>query len=144
VGAAADDSVAVESETSQALRRAESALSARDPINQFQAFIIQMRTGHEREGRFLVEIHKKFSIPATCIVFVLIGAPIAVRHPRGGIGMVVAVSFGVFSAYYVALIAGEELADRLILSPFWAMWAPNVLFGLAGLVAAWRAIHLER
>jgi len=144
VGAALDDSAEVKGETSEALRRAESALSAQDPINQFQAFIIQMRTGHEREGRFLVEIHKKFSIPATCIVFVLIGAPIAVRHPRGGIGMVVAVSFGVFSAYYVALIAGEELADRLILSPFWAMWAPNVLFGLAGLVAAWRAIHLER
>ncbi len=144
VGTAADDSAEVEGATSDALRRAESLLSARDPVNQFQAFIVQTRTGREREGRFLVEIYKKFSIPAATIVFVLIGAPIAVRHPRGGIGMVVAVSFAVFSAYYVALIAGEELADRLILSPFWAMWAPNVLFGLAGLVAAWRAIHLER
>jgi lipopolysaccharide export system permease protein len=92
VGTAVDDSAEVEGTTSDALRRAESLLSAKDAINQFQAFVVQTRTGREREGRFLVEIYKKFSIPATTIVFVLLGAPIAVRHPRGGIGMVVAVS----------------------------------------------------
>jgi lipopolysaccharide export system permease protein len=54
------------------------------------------------------------------------------------------VSFAVFCAYYVSMIGGEELADRLILSPFWAMWAPNVLFAVAGLITLWRAIHLER
>jgi len=27
--------------------------------------------------------------------------------------------------YYVGLIAGEELGDRLIVSPFVAMWTPN-------------------
>ena len=58
--------------------------------------------------------------------------------------MVVAVSFAVFCAYYVSMIGGEELADRLILSPFWAMWAPNVLFAIAGVIALWRAIHQER
>jgi len=34
----------------------------------------------------------------------------------------------------VGLIAGESLADRNILSPFWAMWATNILFTAVGLV----------
>lgn len=129
---------------SPALQRAQRFESADDAVRQFEVYHTQATTGWERQNRFMVEINKKFSIPAACLVFVLIGAPFAVRHPRGGMGMVVAVSFAVFCAYYVAMIGGEELADRLILSPFWAMWAPNVLFAILGLVALWRAIHLER
>lgn len=85
--------------------------------------------------RYEVEIWKKYSIPAACIVFVLIGAPIAVRYRRAGVALVVGVSLVVFCAYYVALIGGENLADREIVSPFWAMWAPNVLFLAIGIGA---------
>ncbi|UCC73362.1 MAG: LptF/LptG family permease [Gemmatimonadota bacterium] len=85
-------------------------------------------------SRYAVEIQKKFAIPVAAIVFVLIGAPIGIRFPRGGIGMVIGVSFTVFCVYYVFLIGGEELADRNFLSPFWAMWTPNVLFAALGIV----------
>ena len=145
IGLAPDDTLGADRETgSEALQRAMRVTTAEDPIRQYEVYATQLRSGFERQSRFLVEINKKFSIPATCIVFVLIGAPFAVRHPRGGTAMVVAVSFAVFCAYYVSMIGGEELADRLILSPFWAMWAPNVLFTGLGLIAMWRAIHLER
>ena len=80
-----------------------------------------------------VEIQKKFSLAITCIVFVLLGAPIALRFPRGGVGLTIGVSLGVFALYYVGLIAGESLANRGFLSPFWAMWAANVLFTIVGL-----------
>lgn len=80
-----------------------------------------------------VEIQKKFSLAAACIVFVLVGAPIALRFPRGGVGLVIGVSFFVFAFYYVCLIGGESLARNNYLSPFWAMWLANVIFLLAGL-----------
>lgn len=83
-------------------------------------------------ARYAVEIEKKFAIPIAAVIFVLIGAPIGIRFPRGGVGMVIGVSLSVFCVYYVFLIGGEEFADRDFLSPFWAMWAPNVLFGAAG------------
>jgi lipopolysaccharide export system permease protein len=83
-------------------------------------------------SRYRVEIHKKFSIPAMCIVFVLIGAPLALRFPRGGVGLVIGASALIFGLYYVGLIGGESLADKLIISPFWAMWAPNLLMTVAG------------
>jgi competence ComEA-like helix-hairpin-helix protein len=85
-------------------------------------------------NKFAVEIEKKFAIPAAAIVFVLLGAPIAVRFPRGGIGMVIGVSLVAFSVYYIFLIGGEDFADRDFMSPFWAMWAPNVIFTGLGLV----------
>ncbi|MCL7964612.1 MAG: LptF/LptG family permease [marine benthic group bacterium] len=90
-------------------------------------------------NRYEVEIWKKYSIPVACIVFVIIGAPIAVRYRRAGVALVVGVSLVVFCAYYVALIGGEHLADRELLSPFWAMFAPNFLFGLIGVMAFFQA-----
>jgi len=44
----------------------------------------------------------------------------------------------VFSVYYVGLIGGEELGNRLIVSPFFAMWTPNLLFAAIGLIGLWR------
>jgi lipopolysaccharide export system permease protein len=85
-----------------------------------------------------VEIHKKFALAAACVVFVLLGAPLALRFPRGGVGMVLGVSIGVFAAYYSFLIAGQELAQRGTVPPWLAMWGANLLFGGVGLVFALR------
>ena len=93
--------------------------------------MLENRTTMNRYG---VEIQKKFALSAACIVFVLIGAPIALRFPRGGVGLVIGVSLVVFAIYYVGLIAGESLADRAFLTPFWAMWAANVILTGVGLV----------
>lgn len=94
----------------------------------------QMLTARSQMNQFAVEIQKKFAISMACVIFVLLGAPIALRFPRGGVGLVIGVSLGVFGLYYVGLIAGEALADRSILSPFWAMWAANILFTLVAAV----------
>jgi lipopolysaccharide export system permease protein len=112
---------------------------AGDPV----AFAAQVRSYLERissrrqlqrreKNRYEVEIQKKFAIPVAAIVFILIGAPVAVRFPRGGIGMVIGVSLSVFCVYYIFLIGGEDIADRDFMSPFWAMWAPNAIFTLLG------------
>ena len=82
-------------------------------------------------NRYRVEIHKKFSIPFACLIFVLIGSPLAVRLGRSGMNTAVGLSVLVFMVYYVCLIGGEKLADRRIVSPIIAMWAPNLIFGIA-------------
>ena len=70
------------------------------------------------------------------LVFVLVGVPVAIRFPRAGVGLVIGVSLGVFTIYYVGLIGGESLANQLKVPAAWAMWTPNIVFtvlGLAGL-----------
>lgn len=85
-------------------------------------------------SRYETEIQKKFALAAACVVFVLLGAPIAIRFPRGGVGLVIGVSIAVFALYYVGLIVGEDLADKLILDPVVAMWMANALFTLVGVL----------
>jgi lipopolysaccharide export system permease protein len=89
-------------------------------------------------NRYDVEIQKKFSLAASCIIFVLVGAPIALRFPRGGVGLVIGVSFTIFGLYYVGLIGGETLADKGYLPPWVAMWGANILLLTVGLVLASR------
>jgi lipopolysaccharide export system permease protein len=94
---------------------------------------LRISEAQSREARFGIEIQKKFSLAAACIVFVLIGAPLAVRFPRGGVGLVIGASFFVFAVYYIALTSGESLANKNIISPFWAMWADNIIFLAVGI-----------
>jgi lipopolysaccharide export system permease protein len=94
---------------------------------------IRLRDNKRFVNTNAVELHKKFAISVACTVFVLVGAPIALRFPRGGVGLVIGVSLVIFGIYYVGLIAGEALADKDILSPFLAMWAANILLTIVGL-----------
>jgi len=88
--------------------------------------------------QFRVEIEKKFAIATACIVFVLLGAPIALRFPRGGVGLTIGVSLAVFGVYYVGLLGGEALADRALVGPSIAMWAANALLGIIGVILTLR------
>jgi lipopolysaccharide export system permease protein len=84
-------------------------------------------------NRFRVEIHKKWAIALACLVFVLIGPPLALRFPRAGVGFVVSASAVIFFVYWVGLLGGEALADRRVADPALTMWLGNVLFLVAGL-----------
>ena len=107
------------------------AQNARRNLNQIRA--------HERRIDVLsVEVHKKWAIAVACIVFVLLGGPLAMRFPRGGPGMVIAVSIAIFTIYWAGLIGGEHLADDNKVSPFVAMWAPDILFATLGAGLAMR------
>ena len=88
-----------------------------------------------------VEIEKKFAIATACVIFALLGAPIAFRFPRGGVGLTIGVSLAVFGIYYCGLIVGEELARRGYLPAFVAMWATNGILLLIGLVLTARLGH---
>ena len=92
-------------------------------------------------NKYYVEIHKKFSIPFACILFVLLGAPLGVMAKRGGFAVSTTLSFGFFLLYYVMLIGGEELADRNQVEAWVGMWAPNaVLF----VIALYLTLHTVR
>ncbi|MFW5947065.1 MAG: LptF/LptG family permease [Gemmatimonadota bacterium] len=93
-----------------------------------EALASRARALERRANVHLVEYHKKWAISWAVIVFVLLGAPLAVRFPRGGVGLLIAASIGIFSVYYAGLIGGEGLANELTMNPWLSMWAPNILF----------------
>lgn len=73
-----------------------------------------------------------------CISFVIIGIVLALRFPRGGIGLVIGGGLLIFSVHYVGLTAGESLADRGLVSPWVAMWSPNIVLTILGLLGLLR------
>ena len=94
-----------------------------------------------RANRYRVEIHKKWSLSFASIPFVLIAVAMALRFPRGGMGLVLGGGMFVYAVFYVGLTAGETLADRGYASPALAMWSPNIVLGvlaIAGLMLVHR------
>ncbi|MBD3421135.1 MAG: LptF/LptG family permease [Chitinivibrionales bacterium] len=87
----------------------------------------------KRIAQYSVEVHKKFSIPVACIVFLLVGAPLGIMARRGGLMIGASYSVFFFILYWAFLIKGENMADRLMISPFTAMWSGNILLGVCGI-----------
>lgn len=97
--------------------------------------LVQVRRQTGSSTRQLeVYLHFKYSIPAACLVFVLIAAPLAFRYARHGTyaGVVLAIVIvflynGVRSWTLAFGLAGT-------LPPVVAGWTPDVLFAVVGLV----------
>jgi len=106
---------------------------ARSSASQITSLWQRARAAERDAASYGVEVHKKFVLSMACFVFVLLGVPLALRFPRAGVGLVIGASLTVFTVYYVGLIVGEDLGDRLIVNPALAMWIPNLIFGILGL-----------
>jgi lipopolysaccharide export system permease protein len=113
-----------------ALRKA----ALRDLENSATRLRGQIQSQRRLINSMMIEVHKKYSIPVACVVFVLMGAPLGILARRSGIAISLGLSMGLFLLYWAFLIAGEELADRLIVNAFWAMWSANFVIGAAGIV----------
>lgn len=103
----------------------------------------------------IMQIEQKFSIPAACFVFAVIGLALGLTVARdsklAGFVVGVAVIFG----YYIVMFLAEAYVKGFYAAPqppgghytmaHLARWAPNLVLGLFGMVAlVWRARFSER
>jgi lipopolysaccharide export system permease protein len=84
--------------------------------------------------RYRVEYHKKFAMSAAAIVFVLVGAPLGIKLTHGGLGVSGPLAVLFFLVYWTLLIGGEDVADRGLIHPALAMWLPNIILGIMGVL----------
>jgi len=108
---------------------------------QIRAEMSAIRALDRENWSLLVEVHKKYSIPFACIVFVLIGAPLGIMSRRGNLAVAGAIAFIFFLIYWSSLIGGEELADNQMVTPFMAMWIANIICGIGGVYLILHSIH---
>ena len=86
------------------------------------------------KNKYLVEMHKKFSIPVASMVFILVGAPLGIIARRGKFSISMVISLLFFLIYWAFLIGGEEFADQGKLNPILAMWLPNIVLFIVGML----------
>lgn len=95
-------------------------------------------TDLKRQGQIVtplqVELHKRFSLPVAALVFVLVSFPLGIRTHRGGRTLALGSSLAIVVAYYVmhTFLEGVALRGRMPVGV--AMWLPNAIFGVAGLI----------
>lgn len=88
-----------------------------------------------------VEIHKKYSIPVACIIFVLLGVPLGLSTRQGNAGIALGVSLLFILVYYLFLLGGEQMADRGLMPAWLAMWSADILMGALGIYLTIRSIN---
>jgi lipopolysaccharide export system permease protein len=81
----------------------------------------------------IAEINERLSLAFSCLVFILLGAPLAVITRRREKSINLGLAVLVIVVYYPLLIGCEALGIQGYLSPVLAMWIPNALFTLIGI-----------
>jgi LPS export ABC transporter permease LptF len=92
----------------------------------------------KREGvdpaPLLTQIHEKIALAFSCFVFILLGASLAVITRRREKSINFGISFLIVGIYYLLLMGSEALCLQGNFNPAIAMWLPNAIFGLIGLI----------
>ncbi len=83
---------------------------------------------------YRIEIHKRFAFPVAALIFVLIAFPLGIHSQRGGRAVALASGFVIMMAYNILSSSLEDLPLSGKLPVAVAIWLPNALFGLLGLV----------
>lgn len=81
---------------------------------------------------FEVDLHMKYSIPFTGLIFVLLGVPLGLRVRRGNKATGVIISIILVLFYYILLSTTRSFGRGGMLMPWLAAWTPNIFFGILG------------
>jgi LPS export ABC transporter permease LptG/LPS export ABC transporter permease LptF len=84
---------------------------------------------------YQIELHRRFALPVACLMLAMVGIPLGIATRKGGraSGYVTAV-FVAFFCYYLAFVSLLGLARQKTLPVPVALWLPNAVFFVAGLI----------
>ena len=81
-----------------------------------------------------VEYYKKFALPFACLAFGLIGIPLGFMVKKNGRMIGFGIGLGVILLYYLLLQIGQSSGMSGTVHPAFAMWIPNLVVGVLGIV----------
>ncbi len=77
----------------------------------------------DKKTNLLLEFHRRLSMPALCLIVVLLGPPLSLLSGKSGRLGGLTIGLLAFGAYYILLIYGENLARAGKLSHFLGAWS---------------------
>jgi lipopolysaccharide export system permease protein len=84
------------------------------------------------------KLHSRYAAPLTCLVVVLIALPFGAASGRRNVFVGVAASIFICFGYFVLTQFGLALGTRGAIPAWIAAWAPNLVFGVTGVLMSWR------
>ncbi|HEX3436376.1 MAG TPA: LPS export ABC transporter permease LptG [Pseudacidobacterium sp.] len=89
---------------------------------------------HQRGGKwYQIELQKRFSYPAACLVLMLVGVPLGISSKRGGKSAGFVLTIILVFVYYILSYTGVALARQNKLPVILGVWLANLLFGICGI-----------
>ena len=87
---------------------------------------------------YQIEFHRRFALPAACLVLALVGIPLGLSARKGGRSAGFVLTIVLVFVYYFFSLVGVSLARQGKVAPWLGVWAGNIFFVLCGLLLLWR------
>jgi len=100
------------------------------PSNELIRFInLSKKRGVKNLNAYLVEFHKRTSLPIASYFLTIIAVALAFKKKRGGTGMNLALGFALMFVYVFFLKVSEVLGAVAGTNSLLTVWVPNIVFG---------------
>lgn len=101
------------------------------PSPELFSFIKKLKNrGVKNLNTYLVELHKRTSLPASTFILTIIAAALASRKKRGGMGVSLAIGISLMFIYVFFLKISEVLGAGAETNSLIMVWLPNIIFGI--------------
>jgi LPS export ABC transporter permease LptG/LPS export ABC transporter permease LptF len=87
---------------------------------------------------YKIELQRRFSYPAACLVLMLIGVPLGLTSKRGGKSTGFVLTILLVFIYYFLYLIGNSLAKQSKVPVFVGVWMANAIFAAAGIFLLWQ------
>lgn len=114
--------------------RRESAIETLN-FNELNAFIEQqIMQGSENIRSLLIYKYRRIAEPFASFILTLIGVALATRKVKGGLGIHIGAGIALSFAYILFMQFSTNFAIGGSMSPLVAVWIPNIVFTIIGLI----------
>ncbi len=95
----------------------------------------------EDPAPYIIDLHKRFALPASVFVFAILGVPLGCQRVRSARFTGFGTALGVVIIYYVMSTFFEGLGENGLLNPLLAVWGSDIVMGAAGVFILSRAVR---
>ena len=98
-----------------------------------------MKRGGRDPSPHIIDLHKRFALPASVFVFGLLGIPLGIQRIRTIRFTSFTIGLGVMLFYYVLSKALESLGEKGLLNPVLAVWGTDIIMSALGIAMFYKA-----
>lgn len=104
-------------------------------MNELYEYIDELRLrGADNIEVYEIEKYVRYTAPFAALILTFIGLGVSARRTRGGAGFQIALGFLLAFIYIIFFIFSRTSAEAGGLSPIIAIWIPNIIFTIIGMI----------
>jgi len=119
----------------------ETTLSNRDlTLKELRAKVEEVKKRGENPSPYIIDLHKRFALPASVFVFGLLGISLGIQRVKAGRFRGFVIGLLIVITYYITSTALESLGEGGRIKPLSAVWGSDIIMGLLGLYIFYKAL----